>query len=299
MSDEKVIDLENFEVPACTLTGKVNHKTFKWGNYHLNLVPPIEVAKCRETGMLYLCPRPNRKNRELMLQGVVPAPLSEYGKKGYNYGSVEELRINDFEKRIEVFNKIFSDRSSPSLLDVGTSGGAFLDVAAKKGWSVKGIEPFVDDVKKCQAKGHDVIVGLAENLPYADNSFDVVHTSHVFEHLENPLAAAKEANRVLKPGGLLFIEVPNQLDNFGFRRDMLFRNVSQRKRGITSIHHLWFFGRKTLSLLLKTSGFSDVVIRNAFTPPAKGWRYPFSLMSHILGNLFYGSYIIRGYAFKK
>lgn len=294
-----MIDSENFEVPPCTITGKVNYEDFPWGAYHLNLADPIRVARCRDTGLLYLCPRPSRKNREAMFQGIIPDALSEYGKKGYNYASVDEMRINDFTNRVDIFNSLFKDRATKTLLDVGTSGGALLDVASKGGWSIKGIEPFMDDVLKCQLKGHDVIQGLAESLPYADASFDIVHTSHVFEHLEDPLKAAQEALRVLKPGGLLFIEVPNQLDNFGFRRDMFFHSVSQRKRGITSIHHLWFFGRKPLSQLLLTAGFEKVSVKNCFAPPAKGWRYPFSMMSHLIGNFFYGSYIIRGYGFKR
>ncbi len=294
-----MIDSENFEVPPCTITGRINYEDFPSGAYHLNLADPIRVVRCKDTGMLYLCPRPSRKNREAMLQGIIPEALAEYGKKGYNYASVDELRINDFTNRIDIFNSLFKDRPTKTLLDVGTSGGALLDVASKGGWSVKGIEPFMEDVLKCQAKGHDVIQGLAEALPYAEASFDIVHTSHVFEHLEDPLKAAQEALRVLKPGGLLFIEVPNQLDNFGFRRDMFFNSVPQRKRGITSIHHLWFFGRKPLAQLLATAGFEKVKVDNCFAPPARGWRYPFSLLSHVLGNFFYGSYIIRGYGFKR
>jgi SAM-dependent methyltransferase len=293
-----MFDTDNFEIPPCTLTGKANYEDFPWGAYHLNLADPIRVARCKDTGMLYLCPRPNKKNRDSILQGIIPKALADYGSKGYNYATVEELRINDFTNRIIIFNKLYKEQSR-TLLDVGTSGGALLDVASKSGWKVQGIEPFLEDVKKCQAKGHDVVQGYAESLPYADNTFDVVHTSHVFEHLEDPLKAAKEAYRVLKPGGLLFIEVPNQLDNFGFRRDMFFRTVMQRKRGITSIHHLWFFGRKPLAQLLAIGGFEKVSIDNCFSSPARGWRYPFSLFSHILGNFFYGSYIIRGYGFKR
>lgn len=298
MQTDSKLDLENFEVPPCTLTGKVNYDDFPIGSFHLNLAPPIRVARCRVTGMLYLCPRPNRKNRELFLQGQIPGILKEYGLKSHDYASVEETRVDDFSKRINMFNELYKGVRERVLIDVGTSGGAFLDVASKNGWHVKGIEPFMEDVLKCQTKGHDVVQGMAESLPYKDGSAEVIHTSHVFEHLEDPLTAAREAYRVLKPGGMLFIEVPNQLDNFGFRRDMLFGTVQQRKRSITSIHHLWFFGRKTLYLLLQEAGFENIKIENSFFTPAKGWRYPFSVVSHLLANFFYGSYIIRGYGFK-
>lgn len=292
-----MIDYENFEIPVCTLTGKSNFDDYPWGSYHLSLVQPIRVAKCRDTGMLYLCPRPSKKNRDQMLKGILPDALRKYGERTYNYAAVDKLRSSDFVERIQILNSMFT-HSEKTILDVGTSGGNFMEVALSYGWQAKGLEPFPDDVKVCRDKGLDVMQGLAEELPYPDQSFDVVHTSHVFEHLEDPLQAAREAYRVLKPGGLLFIEVPNQLDNFGFHRDMLFRSVSQRKRDIASIHHLWFFGRSTLRELYKRADFTNIRIMNKHHKPFGGWRLPFSLISQGLSNLFYGTYIIRGFGFK-
>lgn len=143
-----MLDTDNFEIPPCTLTGKTNYEDFPWGSYHLNLADPIRVARCKDTGMLYLCPRPNKINRDSLLQGIIPKTLADYGSKGYNYATVEELRINDFTNRIIIFNKLFKAEQSRTLLDVGTSGGALLDVASKSGWKVQGIEPFLEDVKK-------------------------------------------------------------------------------------------------------------------------------------------------------
>src|SRR5262245_38081396 len=117
-----MIDQENFEVPSCTLTGKANYEDYPWGAYHLNLVDPIRVAKCKETGMLYLCTRPSKKNREIMLKGILPDALRAYGERTYNYGAVDKLRTYDFEERIEIFNKIFPQQTK-SILDVGTSTG--------------------------------------------------------------------------------------------------------------------------------------------------------------------------------
>lgn len=286
-------DSRDFETPPCILTDKINHEEYPWGKYHLNLVSPISVAKCKDTGMLYLCPRPNKKNREAMLTGTLPHALREYGEHVYNYASVDRLRAADFEERLSYLSKIFPGKGR-SILDIGTSSGNFMEVAIRHGWKAVGLEPFPDDVAHCIKKGLDVTLGMAESLPYHDNAFDVVHASHVFEHLENPLTAAKEAWRVLKPGGLLFIEVPNQLDNFGFRRDVLFRNVRQRKRSIASIHHLWFFGRRTLYALYNKALFVDISILNKHHKTFGGWRMPFSFISKTLSSMFYGTYIIRG-----
>jgi ubiquinone/menaquinone biosynthesis C-methylase UbiE len=52
------------------------------------------------------------------------------------------------------------------------------------------------------------IVGDAHNLPLASSSIDGVHCEAVFEHLEQPVVAAAEMFRVMKPGALAFVCTP-------------------------------------------------------------------------------------------
>jgi SAM-dependent methyltransferase len=58
---------------------------------------------------------------------------------------------------------------------------------------------------------HVGYLNITERLPYAEGSVDAVYASHVWEHLyfEEALAATKEVFRVLKPGGVLRLVVPN------------------------------------------------------------------------------------------
>jgi len=52
------------------------------------------------------------------------------------------------------------------------------------------------------------VFGSALELPFGDDSFDVVISQEVFEHLPDPWAALDEVRRTLKPGGLLYLQVP-------------------------------------------------------------------------------------------
>ena len=52
------------------------------------------------------------------------------------------------------------------------------------------------------------VLGVGERLPFADNTFDVVFSFAVLEHVTDPFTCAQEMIRVLKPGGILYAQVP-------------------------------------------------------------------------------------------
>ncbi len=52
------------------------------------------------------------------------------------------------------------------------------------------------------------VLGVGERLPFKDNTFDAVFSLAVLEHVVDPLACAREMERVLKPGGKLLCQVP-------------------------------------------------------------------------------------------
>jgi SAM-dependent methyltransferase len=60
-------------------------------------------------------------------------------------------------------------------------------------------------------------------LPYADSSFDAIVLAHVLEHLDHPLLLGPELCRVLRPGGVLYVETPNWtsvlIPSFGRKRN--------------------------------------------------------------------------------
>ncbi len=58
----------------------------------------------------------------------------------------------------------------------------------------------------CDFKKHDI---NTSPLPYEDNFFDFINCQHVLEHLTNPFEVLTECRRVLKPGGTLYVEVPD------------------------------------------------------------------------------------------
>jgi hypothetical protein len=74
---------------------------------------------------------------------------------------------------------------------------------------------------------------------------------------------------------------------------MLFRRVKQRERNLRSIHHLWFFSRRTLRELLLQAGFASVQVRDSYLSPATGLRAAGSHLTRAAGRLAYGGPLIR------
>jgi ubiquinone/menaquinone biosynthesis C-methylase UbiE len=72
------------------------------------------------------------------------------------------------------------------------------------GRSAYGLDPVPERVKLAEEHG-PVLVASGLDVPVASESFDVVYIQHVLHHIGDVERALKEARRVLKPGGVLFL----------------------------------------------------------------------------------------------
>jgi 2-polyprenyl-3-methyl-5-hydroxy-6-metoxy-1,4-benzoquinol methylase len=94
------------------------------------------------------------------------------------------------------------------LLDAGCGSGRTLDELARYG-RVSGIDLSPEAVHAARRRGHDdVHVAAVEDLPFADETFDVVTCLDVVEHTPDDRATLAELRRVTRPGGLLLVTVP-------------------------------------------------------------------------------------------
>lgn len=110
--------------------------------------------------------------------------------------------------------------SPARILDVGCGTGANLLLLSKYG-DAEGVDISDDALAFCRERGlQKVKKGAAEELPYADESFDLVSALDVVEHLDDDLAALKEMKRVLRPGGRVFLFVPTFMFLWGLQDDV-------------------------------------------------------------------------------
>jgi ubiquinone/menaquinone biosynthesis C-methylase UbiE len=102
--------------------------------------------------------------------------------------------------------ELASPEPGTRLLDVGSGSGTFVLQAVAAGAEALGVDASDAMVQVANTKGPGrFVVGGAERLPFADDSFDVVTTSLSMHHWEPAEAGLREIRRVLRPGGRLVI----------------------------------------------------------------------------------------------
>lgn len=105
----------------------------------------------------------------------------------------------------EVIKESFFD-----LLDAGCGTGAMLgmfknDHPDKNYTGIDLSQKMIETAKKKKLDGVHFVVGDCENLPFAENSFDVVTCSMSFHHYPNPEKFFQSLHRILRPGGRLIL----------------------------------------------------------------------------------------------
>jgi len=102
-------------------------------------------------------------------------------------------------------------KEASSILDMGCGEGTRLAKIADKNGKIYGIDisKKAIEIAKKKYPQFNFRVGNLEKLPFPDNTFDLVYSAFVFEHLRNPEKVIKEGVRVLKKGGSLLIAAPN------------------------------------------------------------------------------------------
>ena len=88
------------------------------------------------------------------------------------------------------------------VLEVGCGTGLVMDRLQYRCRRLQGLDISPGMAAKARERGHEVTVGGADALPFADESFDVVYSFKVLAHVEPIRAALREVARVLRPGGL-------------------------------------------------------------------------------------------------
>ena len=114
-------------------------------------------------------------------------------------------------------------KAPADFLEVGPGQGAIADLAMEAGYRYKAVEPSAILVEQLRSRGVQVTEAFTPPIPAPDASMDIVYADQVVEHMSGIDAArawVAEALRILRPGGVLFVVVPDYLKEREFFWDI-------------------------------------------------------------------------------
>ncbi len=156
-------------------------------------------------------------------------------------------------------------------LEVGSYAGGFLDVARERGWRFRGVD--VNDAvnETVRARGHDVVTGdlAAATRDVPDHGLDTVAIWNCFDQLAAPEQTLLDVARVLRPGGVVVVRVPNGAFYHALRgdgRDLAAwpRRAILARNNLLAFPYRHGFTPSSVERLLSAAGF-DIVRRRGDT----------------------------------
>jgi len=149
-------------------------------------------------------------------------------------------------QRLQILEQNIIIEKSMKIIDIGGGKGEFVKLLNKRCDSVHILEPGISRINSINEDNIVTINKLLDNN-FANenlNKFDIVTAFHVLEHVINPIQFLENCYKILKPNGLLYIEVPNQDDTRIVMSDYYKNNIWYCKA------HISYFTQHTVKYML-------------------------------------------------
>ncbi len=183
------------------------------------------------------------------------------------------------------------------ILDVGTGGGEFAYLLQSLGHEVNGIEPNKGYAEfSRQEYGLNVQVGFIQDIDQPDQSFDLITIWHVLEHTENPYVVLTKLHALLKPQGILVVEVPtieatcqspkstfHEAHVFNFNIDTL-QKLGEKVGFTAQKHEVSPDGANITVFFQKSTAITPPVAKNDLNIPGNAERIIHIVKNHTAGK---------------
>lgn len=231
------------------------------------------IDRCRECGVRFL----NPQYSDEWLTHFYSTYISVHGDENQErWRSRPEVRSAAKQRSLELLG---THVKPGRILMIGCGDGLELKIARDLGWQAEGYD--VDPETTAEVSQHlglPVHCGEFPPLSLSNQSFDAVFMDQVIEHPKDPALYLRTAHSLLRPGGALFLGLPN-VDSLSNRIKTAVGKLGLRagKRGkhYATKHHIFFYSPAVMRRLLERHfGFTVVAVSGSLKPdprPFKQW----------------------------
>lgn len=262
---------------SCPICHDIAEKKFR-AKVNLVFGTEYDLVECAGCGVSFFDPMPTVEELNRF-----------YSSSYYNFDRDRE------EGKGMAFARQLKRRSETGkFLDVGCAAGFFLNgIKKNSAWDVYGVDFGESAVRFARQKlDLNVTRGDLADAAFPDGFFDYVHVNNVLEHVLNPVSLLTECRRVLKPGGTLFLSVPN---GYNDSLDLVDFWKEEQKPARSKNGHIFFFADRTLRRLFgqcrlevetqKTYSLKRGLRSIGYLPRKSGWKrdyYPHTAPERVL-----------------
>jgi SAM-dependent methyltransferase len=178
--------------------------------------------------------------------------LDTYGRMK----STQQVSPNWYEN---YFLKNIKPFGSRNILEIGCSVGRFLFGCKKNGWRIHGLDISSKAVKlsKELLPDGDFQTGTIEQSKWPKESFEVIASWEVIEHVNDPFTFISKAKELLVNNGIFAFSTPDW-DSWAIRR--------HPRKNYWPPYHNWFFCEKSINALLNRAGLKIIKIKRNLFP---------------------------------
>lgn len=207
----------------------------------------IKFVKCANCSHIYQNPQPMENELFERYDGDYFDYEIENEDTFFNLMMLGLRDIGFFEEEKACFSNS-EKKKEPTFLDIGCATGRLLLEMSRRGWKTKGVEVCRSSAEYGIKRGLDIRISTLENAGFEPGYFDIIHCSHLIEHLTDPSGFVAEVFRLLSPNGRFLITTP---DVSGFQAKLF---GYEWRSAIDD--HLQLFSFKILKRLLEDNNFS-------------------------------------------
>lgn len=187
-----------------------------------------------------------------------PTPSTKQFIDFYSTGSYEFDRWKQEVKAEDYIKKLNHKQETGKFLDIGCATGYMINkISLDSDWKVYGVElsknpaHFARDILKLKNITH----GDLFSASYDSDFFDYINIGDVLEHVKNPREFLEECRRILKPDGIINLQVPN---GYSDSRGLIRYYKDFQQAGGHASGHVFFFQKETLYYLFNILGL-DII----------------------------------------